>query len=71
MIFLIPLLVVLGFQEPALNNVFGGKPEYVYVGCHVVTDNPSKENDVAFGPFGVKTTHVFSNRFQKMEQLLR
>ena len=32
-----------------------GKPEYVWVGCHKVVENPSPTGEVAFGPFGIGT----------------
>lgn len=32
---------------------------YEYIGCHTVTETPSSTGDVAFGPFGVKTSHIF------------
>jgi len=61
MFILAPLFAfILGFQEPALDTATSsGKSEYMYVGCHVVTKNPSKQGDVAFGPFGIITKIVF------------
>lgn len=36
-----------------------GVPEYVWIGCHEVTENPGGDGSVAFGPFGVKTEYIF------------
>jgi len=53
------LAAVLGFQEPALDQVnSSGQSIYDYVGCHVVEENP-KDGNAAFGPFGVITPVVF------------
>lgn len=29
-----------------------GKAEYVWVGCHIVTENPSSDGSYVIGPFG-------------------
>jgi len=53
------LATILGFQEPALDQVDGsGQSAYAYVGCHIVEANP-KDGNAAFGPFGIVTPVVF------------
>jgi hypothetical protein len=58
--FIVTLLaILLGFQEPALDQVnSSGQSAYVYVGCHVVEENP-KDGNAAYGPFGITTPVVF------------
>ena len=53
------LAAILGFHEPALDQVkSSGQSAYTYVGCHVVEENP-KDGNAAFGPFGIVTPVVF------------
>jgi len=59
MYILILLAAILGFQEPALDQIeSSGQSAYAYVGCHVVEENP-KDGNAAFGPFGIVTPVIF------------
>jgi hypothetical protein len=68
----ISAVLVLGACAPGslwTNSGSNGKSEYAYVGCHKVVQNPAKNGEVAFGPFGVGTwtsgDHVFFKQVSK------
>jgi len=55
------VVVVLGMAlalSACTQNIWtksGGADEYVWIGCHTVTENPSKDGSIAFGLLGLKT----------------
>jgi len=44
-----------------------GVAEYEWVGCHKVTNSPSSDGSVAFGPFGLDTKFTGGNTYFKQK----
>lgn len=52
-------ILILSACAPGFPPGKNGVAEYEYIGCHEVFLNPSPDGNIAFGPFGFATKHIY------------